>query len=89
MVAKHAKILKNMRNIFKREKGTLFRGQKIWMLKNQSNVIEGEIGTAFIMNGTVQKKTEGNYMLVIQNRRGEDKWKRKNESEGHRGENCR
>ena len=55
MVAKHAKILKNMRNIFKREKGTLFRGQKIWMLKNQSNVIEGEIGTAFIMNCTVQK----------------------------------
>ena len=44
-----------MRNIFKREKGTLFRGQKIWMLKNQSNVIEGEIGTAFIMNCTVQK----------------------------------
>ena len=28
-------------------------------------------------------------MLVIQNRRGEEKWKRKNESGGHRGENCR
>ena len=48
-----------MRNIFKREKGTLFRGQKTWMLKNQSNVIEGEIGTAFIMNCTVQKKQRG------------------------------
>ena len=48
-----------MRNIFKREKGTLFRGQKIWMLKNQSNVIEGEIGTAFTMNCTVQKKQRG------------------------------
>ena len=50
-----SKILKNMRNIFKGEKGTLFRGQKIWMLKNQSNVMEGEIGTAFTMNCTVQK----------------------------------
>ena len=27
------------------EKGTLYRGEKIWMLKDQSNMIEGEIGT--------------------------------------------
>ena len=29
------------------------------MLKNQSNVIEGEIGTAFTMNCTVQKQQRG------------------------------
>ena len=34
-------------------------------------------------------ENKGNYMLVIQNRGGEDKWKRENESGGHRGENCR
>ena len=87
----HVNILKNMRNIFKREKGTLYRGEKIWMLKDQSNMIEGEIGTTCTINCTVQKKAEGNYMLVIQNRRrgGEDKWKRKHGSEGHRGENCK
>ena len=27
------------------EKGTLYRGEKIWMLKDQSNMIEGVIGT--------------------------------------------
>ena len=52
----HDKILKNMRNIFKREKGTLYRGEKIWMLKDQTNMIEGEIGTTCKMNCTVQKK---------------------------------
>ena len=35
------------------------------------------------------EKIEGNYMLVIQNGSGEDKWKRENESGGRRGENCR
>lgn len=35
------------------------------------------------------EKIEGNYMLAIQNGGGEDKWKRENESGGHRGENCR
>ena len=72
------------------EKGTLYRGEKIWMLKDQSNMIEGVIGTTCTISKLHStEKAEGNCMLVIQNRRGEDKWKRKNESEGHRGENCR
>ena len=60
------------------------------MLKDQSNMIEGEIGTTCTISKLHSKeKAEGSCMLVIQNMRGEDKWKRKNESEGHRGENCR
>ena len=52
-------------------------------------MIEREIGTTCTISKLHStEKAEGNCMLVIQNRRGEDKWKRKNESEGHRGENC-
>ena len=47
------------------------------MLKNQSKMTEGGIGT--ICTKYCRQKIEGKGILVIGNGRGKDKWKRENE----------